>query len=92
MMISVTIEYYAFDDNDRTSPLFGPRVVGLGDITIPAGGSNAVSFAPISFEDLSGVSLGSTLNLELTFRAATVEGTSISTRVGRQLFVELCAG
>lgn len=92
VMDSVTIEYYAFDDNDRATPLFGPRIVGLGNIAIPAGGSNSVSFAPISFEDLAGVGPGSTLNLVLIFRAVTVEGTTIHATAGRQLFIEACPG
>jgi len=91
VMPSVIITYYDHDDNDRTTPLFGPRVVGLGDVTIPAGASNTVSFAPISFQDLEGVTLGSTLNLVLTFQAITVEGTTIRDTVDRQLFIEECA-
>lgn len=92
VMTVVIIEYYDFDDNDRANLLFGPRVVGLGDVTIPAGATNSVSFAPISFQDLASVSMGSTLNLVLTFRAQTVEGTTISDTVDRQLFIELCTG
>jgi hypothetical protein len=93
VMTSVIIEYYAYDDNDRVNLLFGPRVVGLGDVAIPAGGSNTVSFAPISFQDLLlNTTEGSTYNLVLTFQAATVEGTTIRATVERQLFIEACAG
>ena len=92
IMRTVVIEYYDYDDNDRVNLLFGPRVVGLGDVAIPAGGSNNVTFAPISFQDLGGVALGSTLNLVLTFQATTVEGTTIRDTVERQLFIEQCAG
>lgn len=90
VMFSVIIEYYDHDDNDRVNLLFGPRVVGLGDVAIPADGSNTVTFAPISFQDLGNVSLGSTLNLVLTFQARTVEGTTIRDTVERQLFIEAC--
>jgi len=92
LMRDVTIEYYDFDDNDRANLLFGPRVVGLGDVAIPADSTNSISFAPIAFQDLETVQLGSTLNLVLTFRAITVEGTSIRDAVDRQLFIEDCSG
>jgi hypothetical protein len=66
------------------------RVVGLGDTRIPAGGVSSVTFAPIAFDDLDIAQQGHTANLDLTFRATTVEGTTITSTVNRQLFVEVC--
>lgn len=86
-LINVTIEY-AWIDPGITTPT---RVVGLGDVTIPANGSNSVSFAPIAFDDLTDATRGRTCNLTLTFEARTVEGTRITDSVQRQLFVEDCA-
>jgi hypothetical protein len=90
VVTNVVIEYFAFDDFDRVNLLFGPRFVGLGDVAIPAGGSNSITFAPISFDDLAVVAPGSTLNLQLTFEAYTQEGTRITDTVDRQLFIEAC--
>lgn len=86
---SVTIVYDWIDDAASTPT----RVVGLGSVTVPAGGSNTFSFAPISFQDLTGVE-GLTANLALTFNARTVEGERVTVvdDAPRQLFVEACTG
>jgi hypothetical protein len=86
-MYSVTIEY-AWIDAAVTTPT---RVVGLGNVTIPADGTNDIQFSPIAFDDLTVDTLGKTCNLTLTFEARTVEGTAIRRTVTRQLFVEQCA-
>lgn len=66
-------------------------VVGLGNATVATNETADVTFAPISFDAIAaaGVS-GATANLTLTFRAMTVEGTTIYTTATRQLFVETC--
>lgn len=69
------------------------RFVGLGNVSVPAGGLNAVTFEPIALDDvLNGLPdiEGSTANLTLTFTAQTVEGTVITERAYRQLHVESC--
>lgn len=67
-------------------------VVGLGNITIPAQGSNSIFFPPISSDAVNNNPLieGSTATLRLTFRGRTVEGTTITQVALRQLVVEIC--
>ena len=45
----------------------------------------------LTFDDLNIGLAGSTANLTLTFNAVTVEGTTVTTTVFRQLSVESCA-
>lgn len=78
---------YAWINPGLTTP---PRNVGLGNVTIPALNSSQVTFQPIAFDDLSLAHAGSTANLTMTFRGFTVEGTSLTTTVLRQLSVESC--
>jgi len=93
VMEEVLIEYYAPDDADHTTLLFGPRRVQLGDVVIPTGASNSITFEPISFDDLGTYGTeGSTLNLVVTFVGRTIEGTTVGVSAGRQLFIENCAG
>lgn len=84
---TVTITYNWLDPGIITPT----RVVGLGDTTIPADGASSVTFAPISFDDLTVGMQGHTANLVLVFDATTVEGSSVRDTVQRQLFVEVCA-
>jgi len=83
---TVTVTY-AWIDPTIVTPT---RVIGLGDATVPAGGTAAVTFAPIAFDDLTDVMQGHTANLSLVFDATTVEGTHVRSTVQRQLFVEIC--
>jgi hypothetical protein len=67
------------------------NVVGLGNVTVPAEETAAVTFQPITNDALQNPSLeGSTANLTLDFRGITVEGTTLRGIVSRQLFVETC--
>jgi hypothetical protein len=88
VMFTVTISY-SWVSGGISTPT---RVVGLGNVTIPAAGTNDVTFAPIAFDDLTLATLGRTCDLTLTFEARTVEGTRITKTVQRQLFVEACVG
>ena len=80
--------------NDVWAVLTEPRSwrywAGLGDVTIEAGSQGSFAFSPIAFDDIDGTFQGSTANLVLDFRGQTVAGDSVSTTVGRQLFVEQC--
>jgi hypothetical protein len=84
---TVTVTYNWIDPTIVTPT----RVVGLGDVTVPAAGVSSVTFAPISFDDLAAAMQGHTSNLVLVFDATTVEGTHVRSSVQRQLFVEVCA-
>ena len=79
---------YDWLDSSLSTPT---RTVGLGNTTIPAGGTSSVIFAPVAFDDLSLDLAGRTANLTLEFTAKTVEGTTITDTAGRQLFVESCS-
>jgi hypothetical protein len=70
--------------------LAGVRNFGLGNVVIPAQGTNTVKFFPIAGQDLVVALEGQTLSLELTFRARTVEGTNISGTSRSELYVETC--
>ena len=76
---------YAWLDGVSFTP---DRVVGLGNVVVPAQGTNRVTFAPIALDDLNAGLAGKTCNLTLTFNAITVEGTRVTQTVGRQLHVE----
>jgi len=67
-------------------------VVGLGNVSIPAQGSNSVSFPPISSDAVNNNPAieGATALLRLTFRGETIEGTAITQVILRQLVVEIC--
>ena len=84
---SVTIDYAW--NTPATTP---QRVVGLGSIVVPVGGTGTATFSPITFEDLFAVTStgGVSANLTLTFNARTIEGTSVRLTTGRQLFVNAC--
>lgn len=93
-VIDVVVSYAFISQNGAPPPVtIEDRIIGLGDVTIPANGINSVSFAPISFDDIL-VNLpqieGTTANMTLTFRAVTVEGAQIFDTVYRQLFIESC--
>ena len=69
------------------------RRIGLGDVTIPAGSSGAVSFAPMTFNDLGANAAaiqGTSYGIQLIFNARTFEGTRIEGRALRVLNVETC--
>jgi hypothetical protein len=88
---TVTISY-DWDLDGIPDPAITPtRVVGLGAITIAAGGTAPFSFSPISFQDVPSVT-GQTGNLILDFAATTIEGEVLHVVARRQLFVEACAG
>jgi hypothetical protein len=70
--------------------LAGSRNFGLGDVTIPAQGTNTVSFFPIAGQDLVLALEGQTLSLELVFRGRTVEGTDVNGTTRSELYVETC--
>jgi hypothetical protein len=88
VMTDVTITYTWVDPSIVTPPL----VVGLGNVTIPAQGSNSVSFPPISSDAINNNPAieGATATLRMTFRGETVEGTTITQVALRQLVVEIC--
>ena len=86
----VTIVYTWFPGSGNATP---NRVVGLGNVAIPASGSGTVTFSPMAFDDLASVVVNTTANLTLVFRAVVVEGSGVQTvtaTVGRQLFIEGC--
>jgi len=88
VMLDVTITYEWVNPAITTSPL----VVGLGNIVIPAQGSNSVMFPPISSDAVNNNPAieGSTALLTLDFRARTIEGTNIRQVARRQLVIEVC--
>jgi hypothetical protein len=88
VMQDVTITYQWVNPGIVTPPF----VTGLGNVTIPTGGSNAVTFPPISTDAINNNPAieGSTANLTLTFRARTVEGAQILQTATRTLIVESC--
>jgi hypothetical protein len=88
IMTDVTISY-TWVNPAIVTPQF---VVGLGNVTIPAQGSNSVVFPPISSDAINNNAAieGSTATLRLTFRGQTVEGTQITQVALRQLVVEVC--
>ena len=88
IMTDVTISYAWVDPSIVTPPF----VVGLGNVTIPAQGSNSVIFPPISSDAINNNPAieGATATLTLTFRGQTVEGTQITQTALRQLVVEIC--
>ena len=84
----VTISYQWINPSIVTPPF----VAGLGNVTVPTGGSNSVQFPPISTDAInSNPALpGSTANLTLVFRARTVEGAEIVQVATRPLIIETC--
>ena len=88
IMTDVSISYTWVDPSIIT-PDF---VVGLGNITIPAQGTNSIIFPPISSDAINNNAAieGSTATLRLAFRGQTVEGTTITQVALRQLVVEIC--
>jgi hypothetical protein len=70
--------------------LAGSRNFGLGNVVIPAQGTNSVTFFPIAGQDLVAALEGQTLSLELTFRGRTVEGTNVAGTARSELYVETC--
>ena len=88
VMTDVTITYNWVDPSIVTPPF----VVGLGNITIPAQGTNTIVFPPISSDAINNNAAieGATATLVLTFRGQTVEGTTIIQTALRQLVVEIC--
>lgn len=88
VMIDVTITY-SWVNPGIVTPQF---VVGLGNVTIPAAGTNQISFPPISSDAINTNPLieGATANLTMVFRGRTVEGTEIRQTATRQLIVEIC--
>ena len=89
-LISVSIVYDWLNDALDAGQV-NPRIVGLGGTTVPAGASAQVAFQPIAFDDLTLGHSGSTANLTMTFVGRTVEGTTITKVVLRQLNIESCA-
>jgi hypothetical protein len=88
IMQDVTISYTWVDPSIVTPPF----TVGLGNVTIPAQGSNSVVFPPISSDAINNNPAieGATASLVMTFRGETVEGTTITQTALRQLVVEIC--
>jgi hypothetical protein len=88
VMIDVTISYVWVNPAITTPPF----VVGLGNVVVPAQGSNSIMFPPISSDAINNNAAieGSTASLTMDFRARTVEGTNIRQTAFRQLVVEIC--
>jgi len=88
IMHDVTISY-TWVDPSIVTPDF---VVGLGNVTIPAQGSNSILFPPISSDAINNNAAieGATASLFMTFRGHTVEGTQITFVALQQLVVEIC--
>jgi hypothetical protein len=88
IMTDVTLTYQWVNPAIVTPPF----VVGLGNVTIPAQGSNSVLFPPISSDAVNNNPLieGATATVLLNFRGQTVEGTTITQTALRQLVVEIC--
>ena len=66
------------------------RIFGLGGVTIETDSEAPATFPPIALNDLSPAFEGSSASLTLTFRAHTVEGTSIRARHTATLAVNFC--
>jgi hypothetical protein len=82
-LVDVTISYDWVDGANSTPT----RTFGLGDTIIPAQASSTVNFTPIALDDILNLALPATGELTLTFRARTVEGTTITDTVQRTLSV-----
>jgi len=84
----VTITYQWVNPGIITPPF----VAGLGNVTVPTGGTNTVQFPPISSDAINNNPAieGSTAQLTLVFRARTVEGAEILQVATRSLVVEVC--
>jgi plastocyanin len=96
VMVSVDITYDWI--NDPLDGIIPPQAIGLGNVTIPAGGQNQVTFAPIPSDVMNFTTgtppvspfEGATANLTLTFNAITVDGTGFQQTALEQLIVEIC--
>jgi len=88
-MLDVTIQYSWISS---LIPSTDPLVVGLGNVTVPAGGSGAITFPPIASDAVNSNPAieGATATLTMTFRARTVDGAEIVQVATRQLIVEIC--
>ena len=88
VMQDVTITYQWVNPGIVTPPF----TAGLGNVTVPTGGTNTVQFPPISTDAINTNPAieGSTANLIMVFRARTVEGTEILQTATRTLIVESC--
>ena len=78
---------YDWPDTGLSTPT---RTLGLAGVTVPAQGSNNVTFFPILGQDLASLDQGITGQLTLTFFGRTVEGTSISGTGNSELYIETC--
>jgi len=87
VMVDVVIAYEWLDPA-LTTPT---RTFGLGNVVIPASTSSNVTFPPIALDDITPDKIGRTANLLLTFRARTVEGTTITDTAARPLSITCVA-
>jgi hypothetical protein len=80
---------YTWSNPALASP---PQTVGLGNVTVPAGGSATVTFPPIQSDVINNDPAfeGASANLLLTFTGRTIEGTTLRQTAERQLIIELC--
>jgi hypothetical protein len=78
---------YSWPDTGFTTPT---RTFGLGGVSIPADGSNSVSFFPILGQDLQLLDQGITGSLLMTFYGRTVEGSELSGQAQAELYIETC--
>jgi hypothetical protein len=97
VMQDVTITYEWTNPLINAEPgLQGPYTAGLGNVTIPAEGTNSVTFIPIPSDLLNrtlpgGQTLeGATGTLSMRFRGITVEGTQITQTATTNLVVQIC--
>ncbi|MDH3629080.1 MAG: hypothetical protein OEV00_08970 [Acidobacteriota bacterium] len=82
----VAITYNWIDPANATPS----RTFGLGGVAVPVGEQIQATFTPIAFDDLTLAISGSTANLQMVFRAVTVEGTQMFIGVTKQLNIEGC--
>ena len=78
---------YDWPDTGLSTPT---RTLGLAGVTIPADGTNSVTFFPILGQDLASLDQGITGQLTMTFFGRTVEGTSVSGTSNAELYIETC--
>jgi len=88
VLVDVVIQYTW----TGTALYMAPFTVGLGNVTIPAGGSGTVMFSPVSLTAINASTefQGKTADLTMTYRAKTVEGSEVVQVAYDQLNVEIC--
>lgn len=87
VMETVTISYDFFDTGVTNPPT---RVVGLGDVVVPVGGTGTITFSPIALQDLDQAMAGTTANLGLIFQGRTTTQDPVTQTTTKQLQFDGC--